>query len=246
MFNTNGGYNLSDIAAVTGRNGGGFGGDGDGWWIILLFLFALGGWGNGFGGNRAGGTTTREEIAYGFDMNGLENSVRGIQQGLCDGFYAMNTGMLTGFSNLGAATSQNTNDIIQAINADTIASMQNTNAINAGITGLGTQMAQCCCDSRYETAKGFADLGYALATQSCETRRAITDSTREILDFLTQDRLSALQAENQTLKFAASQQAQNAYLIGALRDPNPIPAYFVPNPNGCYCGYGAGRFGFEC
>ena len=88
MFNTNGsGYSLSDIAAVTGRNtgGSGFGGDGDGWWIILLFLFALGGWGNGNGfggggGGNRGGSTIREEFAYGFDMNGLENSVRGIKQ----------------------------------------------------------------------------------------------------------------------------------------------------------------------
>ena len=50
MFNQNGGYSLADIAAATGvRNGNGDGMFGDnGWWIILLFLFA--GWGgNGFG-----------------------------------------------------------------------------------------------------------------------------------------------------------------------------------------------------
>jgi hypothetical protein len=235
MFNTTNGYSLSDIAAVSGSNGrGGNGWGDDAWWIILLFLFV--GWGgNGFGnGGNGAGSTVREEIAYGFDMNGLENSVRGVQQGLCDGFYAMNTGMLNGFSGVQSALCQgfsgvnagmnsNTNDIIATINADTIASMQNTNAINAGITALGTQMAQCCCDSRFEMAKGFADLGYALATQSCDTRRAICDSTRDIidsnnagvrsiLDFLTQDKIAALTAENQTLKFAASQQAQNAYL----------------------------------
>ena len=261
MFNGSN-YSLSDIAAVTGsgRNGGdGAWGDGA-WWIILLFLFA--GWGNngnGFGGGNAG-STVREEIAYGFDMNGLENSVRGIQQGLCDGFYAMNTGMLNGFSGVQSTLCQgfagvnesingNSNAIQQAINADLIANMQNTNAITAGITDLGTQLAQCCCDTRYELAKNFADLGYALATQSCDTRRAIADSTRDIidnqnegirsvLDFLTQDKIASLTAENQTLKFAASQQAQNAYLVGALKDPCPIPAYVVPNPNCCYspCG----------
>jgi hypothetical protein len=81
MFNTNNGYTLSDIAAVSGNRSGGTGwGDGDGWWIILLFLFALGGgWGNGgFGYGNGGGYTTREEIAYGFDMNGIENGIRGI------------------------------------------------------------------------------------------------------------------------------------------------------------------------
>lgn len=257
MFNQgSGSYSLSDIAAATGRNNGGFGGDGDGWWIILLFLFGLGGWGNGYGGGTRGGTTTREEIAYGFDMNGLENSVRGVQQGLCDGFYAMNTGVLNGFagvqnalcqgfSGVTANVNQSTNDILQSINADTIASMQNTNAINAGLTALGTQIAQCCCDARYEGAKNFADLSYALATQGCDTRRAIADSTRDIidsnnagvrsiLDFLTQDKIATLTAENQSLKFAASQQAQNNYLVSQLRDPCPVPAYVVPNPNCCY------------
>ena len=258
MFNQgSGSYSLSDIAAVTGRNNGNGGfGDGDGWWIILLFLLGLGGWGNGGYGVNGGGSTVREEIAYGFDMNGLENSVRGVQQGLCDGFYAVNTGMLNGFagiqnamcqgfSGVTAGVTAGTNDIIQTINADTIAGMQNTNAINAGITALGTQLAQCCCDSRYETQKGFSDLAYTLATQSCDTRRAIADSTRDIidsnnagvrsiLDFLTQDKIAALTAENQSLKFAASQQAQNNYLVSQLRDPCPIPAYVVPNPNCCY------------
>lgn len=228
MFAQSGGYSLSDIAAVNGNNNrGGFGDDY--WWIILIFLFGFGnnGWGNGNGG----GATTREEIAYGFDMNGLENGVRGIQQGLCDGFYAMNTSMLTGFGN-----------VAQDIN-------NSTNVISAGLTGLGTQMAQCCCDIRYENAKNFADLNYNLATQACETRHAITDSTRQIIDFLTQDKIATLTAENQSLKFAASQAAQNAFiaanqdaqtaeLLRRLDAPVPVPAYVVPNPNCCYnpCG----------
>jgi hypothetical protein len=264
MFNTQGGsYSLADIAAATGgtrRDDGMFGGGND-WWIILLFLFLMNGWGGGWnGGGR--GASTREEVAYGFDMNGLENGIRGIQQGLCDGFYAMNTGMLNGFSGVQSTLCQgfagvtagmngNTNDIIRTINADTIANMQNTNAINAGITGLGTQLAQCCCDNKYNMATSFADLNYNLATQACDTRRAITDSTRDIidsnnagvravLDFLTKDKIDTLTAENQALKFAASQSAQNAYLVGALKEPCPIPAYFVPNPNCCYTGVGYG------
>ena len=231
MFAQSNGYSLSDIAAVNGNNRGGFGDDY--WWIILLFLFGFGnnGWGNGNGN----GATTREEIAYGFDMNGLENGIRGIQQGLCDGFYAMNTGMLNGFSN-----------VAQDIN-------NGTNIINAGLTGLGTQMAQCCCDIRYENAKNFADLNYNLATQACDTRHAITDSTRQIIDFLTQDKIATLTAENQSLKFAASQAAQNAFiaanqdaqtaeLLRRLDAPVPVPAYMVPNPNCCYTANGCGNY----
>lgn len=258
MFNNS--YSLADIAAATGRNGNdGYGFGGDGWWIILLFLFSGFGWGgNGmWGGNRGG--SVREEIAYGFDMNGLENSVRGIQQGLCDGFYAMNTGMLNGFNGVQSTLCQGFAGVNQAITNSVITDMQNTFGLSNGIHDVSTQLAACCCDLKSAIDRGFCDTNYALATQECQTRQAIADSTRDIidsnnagvraiLDFLTQDKIAALTAENQTLKFAASQQAQNAYLVGALKDPYPVPAYVVPNPNCCYgvntystCG---GSYGF--
>ena len=227
MFKNSGGYSLSDIAAVSGNggNGNGFFGDG-GWWIILLFLFA--GWGNnGWGGN--GGGSVREEVAYGFDINNLENGVRGIQQGLCDGFYAMNTGMLNGFSGI-----QST--LCQGFSGVNMAAMQNTNALTAQLTNMAADNAACCCETQRALERGFAQIGYDMATQACETRRAIQDSTKDILDFLTQDKIASLTAENQTLKFAASQQAQNAYLINELR-PSPIPAYTVANPYCCGGGY---------
>lgn len=249
------GYSLADIAAATGgrsSDNNGWGGEGA-WWIILLFLFA-GGWGNGgFGGGR---NTVREEIAYGFDMNGLENSVRGVQQGLCDGFYAMNTGMLNGFSNVQSTLCQGFAGLNTAINQTAVDGMQNTfglqnaitgstTAITGQLTGLSTQLAQCCCDTKAAIKDGFCDLNYNLATQSCDTRRAIADSTRDIidnqnagvrsiLDFLTQDKIATLTAENQSLKFAASQAAQNAYLVNELTPKCPVPAYVVPNPNCCY------------
>ena len=258
MFNTSNGYSLSDIAAVS-RNGGdeGWGGGNGAWWLIVLFLFAFNGNGWGWGGNRDGGApgTVREEVAYGFDMNGLENGVRGIQQGLCDGFYAMNTGMLNGFSGVQNTLCQGFAGVHDSITQGTIADMQGNfalqSAITAGNTGITAQLtnmaaanAACCCETQRGIERGFADLGYNLATQACDTRRAIADSTRDIIDFLTQDKLATLQAENQTLKFAASQQAQNNYLVNALRDPCPVPAYVVPNPNCCYP-YAAAAFGFN-
>ena len=267
MFNTNGGYSLSDIAAVSGnncRNGAGFGEDA--WWIIILLLCGWGNGGWGFGGGRGEGTT-REEISYGFDMNGLENGIRGIQQGLCDGFYAVNTGMLTGFNGIQSTLCQGFSGVNDAITQSTIADMQSdfglqtaitgaTTALTAQLNGMAADNAACCCDLKGAIAQGFGDLGYALATQSCDTRRAIADSTRDIidsnnagvrsiLDFLTQDKIATLTAENQSLKFAASQAAQNAFitanqeaqtaeLVRRLADPCPIPAYVVPNPNCCY------------
>lgn len=256
MFNTQGGYSLSDIAAVSGNNGRGNGGFGDDWaWIIILLLCGWGNGGFGFGGGRGEGTT-REEISYGFDMNGLANGIRGIQQGLCDGFYAMNTGMLNGFNGIQSTLCQGFSGVNDAITQSTIADMQSDfglqTAINNAAVGVTAQLtnmaadnAACCCD-----------LKTAIATQGCDTRRAIADSTRDIidsnnagvrsiLDFLTQDKIATLTAENQSLKFAASQAAQNAFitanqeaqtaeLLRRLGDPCPVPAYVVPNPNCCY------------
>lgn len=249
MFNGNAGYSLSDLAAVTRDGDGTFGGN-NAWWIIVLFL--IWGWGgNGGWNNRNNGATTREEVAYGFDMNNLENGIRGISNGLCDGFYAMNTGMLNGFAGVQSALCQGFsgvtaninstgNDLQQAINANTVSGMQNTNAITAQLSQMAADNAACCCSTQRAIEKGFAETNYNLATQECQTRQAIADSTRSIIDFLTQDKIATLTAENQNLKFAASQQAQNAYLVRELKDPCAIPAYVVPNPNCCYYNYGCG------
>ena len=264
MFNSNG-YSLADIAAATGGNrnsDGTFGGE-NGWWIILLFLI----WGrNGWDGNNGqGGGTVRDEVSYSFDMNGLENGIRGIQQGLCDGFYAMNTGMLNGFSGI-----QNT--LCQGFAGVNNGISQTAFNLSTQLHGIAADNAACCCETQRALERGFSETNYNMATQACDTRRVISDTTRDIiennnagirsiLDFLTQDKIATLTAENQSLKFAASQAAQNAFitanqeaqtaeLIRRLDTPCPVPAYVVPNPNCCYnyavpvqnCGCGCNTF----
>ena len=238
MFKGNGGYNLSDIAAVTrGANGDGmWGGDG-GWWLILLFLFA--GWGNGGYGFGGGGGNARDAVSYGFDMNGLENGIRGLEHGICDGFYDMNTALLTGFGNTA------------------MASMQNTNAITAQLSNMAAQSAACCCDTQRLIERGLCEVNYNILTQSNGINTGIATAARDIiennnagvrsiLDFLTQDKIASLQAENQALRLTASQQAQNSYLIDQLAAKAPIPAYVVANPNAIYTGYGYGGYGAGC
>ena len=102
----------ADIAAVTGnnnRNNGMWGGD---WaaWIVLFLIFGIFGWGGmgfggfgGFGGGMRGanspgfqGYATRADINEGFALNGIDNGIRSIQNGICDSTYAINTGMLNG------------------------------------------------------------------------------------------------------------------------------------------------------
>lgn len=233
MFNERG-YSLSDIAAVNGRNNDGvFGGDGA-WWIILLFMFA--GWGNGFGGNGAG--NARDAVSYGFDINNLENGIRGIQNGLADGFYEMNNTLLTGFGNA-------------AMNA-----MQNTNAISSQIANNAAAQAACCCETQRLIERGLCEVNYNILTQSNGINNTVASATRDIiennnngirsiLDFLTQDKIATLQAENQNLRLTASQQAQNAFLIDQLAAKAPVPAYVVANPYASY-GYGNTYYTTTC
>lgn len=230
MFNGKG-YNLSDIAAVTGRNGNGDGMWGDGgWWIILLFLFA--GWGRGFGGGFGGvggyegsAPATQADVRAAVDQQTLISKLDNQTYGLADATYALNNSITNGFHGV-----------------DTAICTLGYN-MQGGFNTLAHQISDCCCENGRAMERGFADLGYALATQSCDTRQAIANSTRDIidsnnagvrsiLDFLTQDKIATLQAENQGLRFAASQAAQNAYLVNELR-PCPVPAYTVPNPYCC-------------
>lgn len=236
------GYTLGDIAAVTncgkGNDGGMWGGD-FGAWIILFLIFGMFGWGNGgfgggFGGNGGGaanpafqGWATRADINEGFALNNLQSGITAIQQGICDSTYALNNTITNGF------------------NASQMGVMQ-------GFNQIGCQLAECCCN----TQRAIDAVNYNMAQTSCDIKGAINGSTRDILenqntntrailDFLTQSKIDTLQAENQTLRLAASQSNQNAVLMAAM-DANkaeiirrtgadcPIPAYVVPNPNCCY------------
>ena len=214
MFNGKG-YNLSDIAAVTGNRGGdGMFGD-SGWWIILLFLFA--GWGRGFGGfggDNGIPCATQADVRAAVDQQTLISKLDQQTYGLADSTYALSNAITTGFHGV-----------------DTAICTLGYN-VQGGFNALGHQISDCCCETGRAIERGFAETNYNLATQACDTRRAIEDSTRSILDFLTQDKIATLAAENQSLKFAASQAAQNAYLVGELR-PAPIPAYTVANPYCC-------------
>lgn len=221
-------------------NNDGFGGGWGNWiWIILLLAVLGGGWGGGFGFGGMGGAglqgmATRADINEGFALNNITGGITAIQQGICDSTYALTNAINGGFS------------------GTQMSMMQGFNGVERGFCDLSHQLSDCCCENR----AAIAQVRYDMATQACDTRNLIQNTTRDlidaqnantrqIMDFLVQDKISALQAENQSLKFAASQAAQNAFitanqeaqtaeLIRRLGRDCPIPAYVVPNPNCCY------------
>ena len=224
-----------------GNGNGGFGDFGGGWlWIIVLFALMFGGFGFGglggfggfgFGGGGAGlqGMATRADITAGFQFQELQNAVRGIERGIADATYALNNTVVNGF-----------------------------HGVERSVCDLSHQLSDCCCENR----AAIADLKYTISVEDCATRNLIQNTTRDlidnqnnntrsILDFLVKDKIDTLTAENQALKFAASQSRQNDYLA-ALADSKtaevirrtgydyPIPAFVVQPPtplnfptNGC-------------
>lgn len=229
MFN-NGGYSLADFAAAT-RNNDENGWGGNGWWIILLFLFiwGRGGWG-GYGEGNGAPCATQADVRAAVDQQTLISKLDQQTYGLADSTYALNNTIVNGFHGV-----------------DNAVCTLGYN-VQGGFNDISHQISDCCCTTQRALERGFADTNYNMATQFCDTRRTVTDAARDIidnnnagvrsiLDFLTNDKIATLTAENQSLKFAASQEAQNNYLVAALR-PSPIPAYQVQNPYCCNGYYG--------
>lgn len=184
-------------------------------------------------------------------MHDVSSGVRDLASSNANGFYNLNTSLLTGFSNTQAQICNSGFETVQAINANTVAGLQNTNALQAQLAAHSADEQLCCCQVSNKIDSNFATLNYNLATEACADRAAINtgvrdiienanNNTRSILDFLIQDRITALTSENQALKGQISQSEQNAYLINALR-PAAEPAYLVANPyTGTY-----GTFGYN-
>ena len=248
MFNTGNCASVPLVANIDGNgNNNGWGTDGSWLWFLIVVFAIFGGWGNGFGGFGGTNGGVGSEIQRGFDNQAVVSKLDGITNGLCDGFYAVQNGM----NGINTNILQTGFGIQQAINADTVANMQNTNAIQSSLNNMSAQNASCCCEIQRQIERGFADTNYNMATQACETRQAIANSTRQVIDFLTQDKIATLTAENNDLRRAASQDRQNALLTSAMSaqtnqiinavNPSPIPAYTVPNPNAYYgCGCNTG------
>ncbi len=242
-------YNEAIPVVDVAGNGGNhsfLGGDGLAAIIIIALLFGWGRNGCGNGGGDAGSAGSGAAMA-GYvltsDFANIERKIDGVNNGLCDGFYAQ---------------AQLINGVQQNMsNGFMSAELSRANqqaALMQQLYGMQRAADNCCCENR----AAIAQVRYDMATQACDTRntvqvaaRDIIDNqnagTRAVLDFLTSSRLRDLEAENSTLKLAASQAAQNdtlkTYMSGqfAYYNPRPVPSFSVPAPfqyTGCGNGYG--------
>lgn len=200
--------------------------------VILALLgggFGIGGFGGFGGGAGLQGMATRADLNASFQFQDLQNGIRGLTNGLSDATYAITNNMTAGF-----------------------------HGVDRGLCDLSHQISDCCCNTQraidgvnYNMASQFASLQNTLCGNTRDIIDAQNAGTRAILDFLTTDKINTLTAENQSLKFAASQANQNAFitanqeaqtatLLRRLGADCPTPAYLVQPPtpvnfpvNGC-------------
>lgn len=251
------GLSIADAMAIGNRNNDSWGNMGSWWIIIFILFFAFGGRGFGYGNNSSGAA---DNYVLASDFANIERKIDGVNNGLCDGFYAQNTNMLTGFNRNANISTQGFAGLNTAIIQDgyqtrgliqenTIANMQNANAIQTQLgnvnyniatqaNNLANQFSSCCCETGRQMERGFCDTNYNMATQNANTLSAIDKVGDRIIDYLANEKVQTLRDENQSLRLAASQCAQNAYLIEQLKTPSPVPAYNVPSPYsyGTTCG----------
>lgn len=229
------------VAPMYGGGNGGFGGFGNDWgWIILLLLFAGGGW--GFGGGMGGFGNMMLGYDFPWILNGQQginaNTNAGFQNAFLndnitsvrDGIAALSTQLCNCCGDMQMALANGFAGVEQGANARQMANMNQNFALQTamlqGFNGIQSQQAECCCENRL----GIANLGSDIAREACATRTNDTQNTQAILntinggiqsikDQLCQDKIDAKNDEIANLRqslamkdLAASQTAQNALI----------------------------------
>ena len=222
-------YYEGEVSGI-GCNNGGYG-MGSGWEGLIGLVLVAGLLGNGnFGG------------LFGNGRNGVGNELSGWQLGKL----ATTNDVASGFSTseimsdlnsiiLGQATMQNFINqgfagVNQTINSG-FAGVDNAICTlgyqsQAGFNQIANLIQSCCCDLKTINLENR----YLNEKQTCDILAGQNAQTRAILDYLTSEKISALQAENSGLKAQISNDRQSAFIVDALSPKCPQPAYVVQPP----------------
>ena len=236
MAINDGSLSAADIAAVTNGGFGGFGGDGA-FWIIILFLFCMGGWGNSFGGGYGGGAVpyVANDVQRGFDQTAVMSGISGIQASLSNGFASSEISQCNQTANLTGQLSA------LALNQAT-----GTCGVNSNIADLKYTVATEACADRQAVTDALQSVTNTInnGIQSIKDQMfsdKLDAKNEEIANLRTQINLANLNASQnlQTQQILAGQERSVGVLEQYL-SPNPVPAYIVQNPNCCSYNYGMG------
>ena len=221
------------VLTTTGNN------NNNGWndwsWIIGLALVGglFGNGGFGFGGGNRGGYAyggIAENYALATDFATIERKLDGVNAGICDSTFALNNTIVNGNFGIQNSLTQGFAGLNSVINSgfagvdNAICTLGYQN--QAGFNALSRELADCCC----ATQRSIDSVKYENAKNTCDIIRAGQDNTRAILDYLTTEKISSLQAENSGLKAQISNDRQSAFIIDALAPKCPQPAYVVQPP----------------
>ena len=230
---------ISPMGCYGNNNGGMFGNDGV-WAILLLALLGgygfggRGGFGGGFGGvgygvgnefvgYELGKVATQADIASGFNNSAVLGSLNDLKLGQSTGFAGVQQTLCQGFNGINTAILQTQNSIDNSV--CTLGYNMAT-----GFNGISREIADCCCS----TKGAIADLKYANEKQTCDIISAINSANQRLVDIYTNDKIDTLNRKLAVAEGQLSQFAQTNAIVSALKQPCPIPAYQVPNPNCCY------------
>lgn len=258
---------VAPIYAQGGYNNCGNGMWGGDWgaWIILFLIFGAFGRG-GFGGFGGWGNesnccapATCADLQRGFDNQSVMNKLNGIEQGISQAGYAAlqqtNT-IENGLCQLGYQTQNAINGLSAQLSDCCCTTQRAIDGVNyntlQNFSNLSSKIDSCCCETQRQIERGFCDTNYNLATNTTAIIQNAHNDTDRVIAKLNDmesarqaEKIAALQAENQSLRFQASQTAQNAFisanqeaqtaeLLRRLGRDCPVAAYVVPNPNCCY------------
>ena len=211
-----------NLLLAMNRNNGAFGGEG-GWFIWVIFLFFLMGWGgNGWGnGNRPG---LANEINNDYGRSLLMEAIGGNRNAISN----LATQLSCSEGQIQSAIAALSTQMQNVGNQVGMSGMHVINALQQGNMQIAQQIAQCCCDNKMaicqqtntlQTAinnvatgqeRGFSSIAYETQRQTCELNSAIKNSTQLILDGHRaaemremQNKIDLLREENSAYKSSA-------------------------------------------